>query len=436
VAALVLVGATGPARGQLFLGSRPQPEFEIGPLLVRAAVEPALGPVTVDIYWSLEIPPSRSALDLEQDLYLLWPGEVGDLRAPGAPDPALAGDLRARGFTTLAEGRLPLYALNLYHLGPEQPPEALGGAPFVTYIRSDRAFGLSPPATWIRIPWTPRLANRAWLVDLRLRLPDLVRPKKTMWFENVLRGARYQVSIGYGDVQGRALFPLYLEHRDRQVRLGGAPAELIMNFADADHLKIDQVWPESSSRRLSESLESTEVVSTFLEKSPGVIPHLLTVQFGYFSGLQSFITVLIPLAFFALGNLAAPLLRALALKASRSLAAHVRPGATPQPQEVGQVVPRDTLARLVPGETTADDVIRLCGPASEHFDPLAGPGRRTLIYRGRRMVPYRHRAYWLLSTVSHWDFEEHTTQIEIENDRVRDVQAQVRRSRSAGLGAP
>ena len=39
-------------------------------------VTPALGSVTVDVLWSLEIPPTRSALELEQDLYMLWPGEV------------------------------------------------------------------------------------------------------------------------------------------------------------------------------------------------------------------------------------------------------------------------------------------------------------------------------------------------------------------------
>ena len=439
LAALLVAGAALPAQAQLFLASRPHPEFAIGPLFVRASVGPALGPVTVDVLWSLEIPSTRSAGTLEQDLYLLWPGEVGDLTAPGPPDPALARDLEARGFATLAEGRLPLSALSLFHVGQDRKPEPLGGAPFVTYVRSDRAFGLSAPATLIRIPWTPRLANRAWLVDLRMRVPALVKPERALWIERAFWGARHVVSLGYNQVQGRALFPLYFAQRDRVVPLGEAPAELLINFADADHLKLEQVVPESSSRRLSESLESTEVVSTYLDKSRGVAPQQLTVHFGYFSRLQGLTVVLIPLLFFVLGNLAGPLLQRLAARLHRTLTARVqlgRPQTAPRGRQAGPVVPRDTLARLVPGETTYDEVIQLCGPDAEHHEQLGAPGHRTLIYRGRRLVPYRKRAFWLLSTLSHWDVEEHTTQIELEDDRVRQVQAHVRRSRSAAPATP
>src|SRR5216684_1518808 len=409
LAALLVLGAALPAQAQLFLASRPHPEFAIGPLFVRASVGPALGPATVDVLWSLEIPSTQSAGTLEQDLYLLWPGEVGDLTAPGPPDPALVRDLEARGFATLAEGRLPLSAVSLYHVGQDRKPEPLGGAPFVTYVRSDRAFGLSAPATLIRIPWTPRLANRAWLVDLRMRVPALVKPERALWIEKAFWGPRHVVSLGYYQVQGRALFPLYFAQRDRVVPLGEAPAELLINFADADHLKIEQVVPESSSRRL-------------------------TVHFGYFSRLQGLAVVLIPLVFFVLGNLAGPLLQRLAARLTRTLTARVqlgRPQTAPRGRQAGPVVSRDTLARLVPGETTYDEVIRLCGPDAEHHEQLGAPGRRTLVYRGRRLVPYRKRAFWLLSTLSHWDVEEHTTQIELEDDRVRQVQAHVRRSRSA-----
>src|SRR5207253_1515694 len=268
-------------------------------------------------------------------------------------------------------------------------PAPLGGAPFVTYVRSDRAFGLSAPATLIRIPWTPRLANRAWLVDLRMRVPALVKPERALWIERAFWGARHVVSLGYNQVQGRALFPLYFAQRDRVVPLGEAPAELLINFADADHLKLEQVVPESSSRRLSESLESTEVVSTYLDKSRGVAPQQLTVHFGYFSRLQGLTVVLIPLLFFVLGNLAGPLLQRLAARLHRTLTARVqlgRPQTAPRGRQAGPVVPRDTLARLVPGETTYDEVIRLCGPDAEHHEQLGAPGHRTLVYRGRRLV--------------------------------------------------
>jgi hypothetical protein len=137
--ALVIVGAAVPAHAQVFLASRPNPEIEIGPLFVRASVTPALGPVTIDVLWSLEIPSTRSALELEQDLYLLWPGRVDGATAPGPPDPSLARYVEARGFTALAEGRLPLYALSLYSMGHDREPEMLGGAPFVTFVQAKRA---------------------------------------------------------------------------------------------------------------------------------------------------------------------------------------------------------------------------------------------------------------------------------------------------------
>jgi hypothetical protein len=43
--------ASGPATAgaQMFLATRPNPEFEVGPLFIRASVGPTLGPVTVDV---------------------------------------------------------------------------------------------------------------------------------------------------------------------------------------------------------------------------------------------------------------------------------------------------------------------------------------------------------------------------------------------------
>src|SRR2546428_139673 len=316
LAALLIGVLPVPTGAQVFLGSRPHPEFEIGPLFVRASVTPALGPVTVDVLWSLEIPPTRSALELEQDLYILWPGEVDGLTNATTPD--------------------------------------------------------------------------------------------------------------------RAISPMYFEHRDRVVRLGDAPAELVVNFADADHLKINEVFPRSSTKRLSESLERTEVVSLFLEKSRGTAPQQLTVEFGYFSGLQALAPILIPLVFFVLGNFAGPVLQRVALNAARRATARVlvgRPHQHPRGRQSGVILSRDALARIVPGETTYDDVIQICGPNAEHHEQLVMPGRRTLVYRGRRIIPNRTRTIGWLATVSHWDLEDHTTQIELEDNRVRDIQAHVRRSR-------
>ncbi len=62
---LLLVPAT--AHAQLFLASRPRPEFAIGPLFIRARVTPGASDVAVDVLFSVVIPPTRSALDFLAD---------------------------------------------------------------------------------------------------------------------------------------------------------------------------------------------------------------------------------------------------------------------------------------------------------------------------------------------------------------------------------
>ena len=135
------------------------------------------------------LPPGRSAADAAQDVYLLWPGEVTGGPTPGAADPALARYVEAQGFDVIGEGRLPLIAQSLSEggQGPKEEVQA-GGAPYVTFVQTGGALGLSAPATFIRIPWTPRLADRAWLMDLRLKVNGLVKPRKSTWAERLDRG--------------------------------------------------------------------------------------------------------------------------------------------------------------------------------------------------------------------------------------------------------
>lgn len=431
--ALLLGGTPAPGHAQLFLASRPHPEFMIGPLFVRASVTPSLSPVTVDVLWSLVIPPARSAGEFEQDLYLLWPGSVTGDASAGRPDPALARYVEARGFSVIDEGRLPLFAQGLYQMGSDLPPEPVGGgAPFVTFVRAGGPLGLTSPATYVRIPWTPKLVNRAWLMDLRMTITGLIKPKKASWVENVFWGRRHVVAISFNDVRHRVLFPMYFEHRDRVVRLADDPSQLLVNFSDADHLKIDEVAPPSSSRRMSESLESTEVVSLFLDRSEGITPQMLKVQFGYFKGFQAWAPILIPMLFFILGNAAGPLVERLLKRVAKRVAARVqvgRRGDNVTGRETGVVLSRESLGRITPGETTYEEVVGLCGLDAEERQQLGSPERRTLVYRGRRVVPHRRRTFGWLATVSHWDVEHHEAEIEFEGDRVRDVQARVRRSR-------
>ena len=112
--AAITLGAT-PALAQVFMATRPNPEFEIGPLFVRASVGPELGPVSIDVLWSLAVPPTRSALGLEQDLYLLWPAALrGEDRT--SDDGRLEEYLRSRGFAVTGKGQLPLSSRISIHL--------------------------------------------------------------------------------------------------------------------------------------------------------------------------------------------------------------------------------------------------------------------------------------------------------------------------------
>jgi len=292
--------------------------------------------------------------------------------------------------------------------------------------------GISAPAALIKIPWNPRMANRLFMMDLTLVTKGLVKPKPATWLEEALWGHRYRVTISWGDVQSRGLFRIYFARRDRVLHLSEDPSRLVVNFDHADRLKIDEMVPNTARRELSETLENTDVVSAFLDPSAGLRPQTLAVQFGYFSGLQSWAPVLIPVLFFALGNLAGPVIRSMIERVGRTLNARVEIGPTDPGKpgrESGVVVPRDQLARIVPRETTYDEVVRVCGSNYEEHEALAAPDRRTLIYRGRVIVPHRHRTFGWLSTIDGWEAEHHEVTIELERNVVTDVQARVRRTR-------
>jgi hypothetical protein len=433
LAASLAMGAPVPASAQLFIASRPEPGFTIGPLTLRANVTAETGPVTVDVLWSVVLPPGRSAASAAQDVYLLWPGEVTAEPASEKADPALTRYVEEQGFDVIGEGRLPLIAQSLSEggQGPKEEVQA-GGAPYVTFVQTGGALGLSPPATFIRIPWTPRLADRAWLMDLRLRVNGLVKPRKSTWAERLIVGGRYVLTMSWNEVRERPLFAMYFAHRDRVVPLADAPSELVVNFTNSDRLKIDQVFPPTSIRRISENLESTEVVSLFLDKSDGITPQNVSVQFGYFSSVQAWALVLVPAMFFILGQAMGPLIGRTAVRAGTFLFARVRVGGwntSPRQRETGRILPREVLAKLVPGRSTRQDVIELCGAPSEQHEEFAAPGRQILVYRGRRLVPSARRIFGWFSAVHHWEVERQEVKITLDHDMVGDVQAATRHYR-------
>ena len=433
LAALAFLATPAAASGQVFISTQPKPEFLVGPLSIRANVAPRSGPVEVGVLFSLVVPAGAKTDTVQHDLYLLWPGEVDGEPAAGAPDPEVRRAVESRGFQVVREGRLPLAARPIFSGRARAKPEPLpGGAPYVTYTREAGPLGQGSPGSWIRIPWTPRLIDRSWLVELRMQLAGLRRPKQATWLENSLWGERHVITLSFNDVRTRATFPMYLAYRDRVVHLADDPSQLVVNFSDSEHLKIDQVYPGSSQRRPSESRRATEIVSTYLDPSEGLRPQVLSIQFGYFTGWKAWAPVLFATLFFGLGNLAGPLVTTLVKTVGARLQGRIQLGpssAAPSRRETGTIIPREALAKIAPGETTHAQVLELCGPDPEERERLSAPGRRTLVYRGRRVVPHRRRRFAWLATVNRWDVESHEVEIELQGDRVLDVQAQVNRTR-------
>ena len=183
--ALLLSAAPGAAHAQTFFAERPAPAFTIGPLFVRATVGPKLGPVKVDISFSIVVPAGQSVVD--QDLYLLWPGEIVAEPGIGPGEPALEKDVADRGFSVIGSGRVSLTARDVYKVG-ERKPEALpGGAAFVTFVREGGALGLSSPATWLRaLASTPLSACRR---TTGTRATCVARSRRPSWCSRCSRAA-------------------------------------------------------------------------------------------------------------------------------------------------------------------------------------------------------------------------------------------------------
>ncbi len=393
---------------------------------------PSLGPVTVSVSWSLVLPPNRRAGEVAQDLDLLWPGEITRVKG-GDVDRDLVSFVEGRGFKVNTHGRLPLLARHRRDMGvPGAKREQIGEASFVTFAREGQGASRDRAGTYIRVPWTTKFADSDWLMSLQFEVENLVRPRPATWAERTFWGPRYQATLGFSDVGQLALYPMYFGRREYVVRLAPDFSMLLINFDEASHLKIEDVVPASAGRRPSETRRETEVVSIALGGSEGITPQVLKVGFSYFSGRLAWRPILISMLFLGLGNITGPLVMTLVRRLGRVARARVQIGrrmVAGAGQESGVILPRETLASLVPGETSYDDVVRRCGAHAEQREHLPSSDRRTLIYRGQRVVPHRRRSFGWFATVAHWDVEDHEVEIEFERDRVRDVNARVRRAR-------
>ena len=379
VALAVTLCAAAPTtiEAQVFLASEPSPRFLIGPLFVVANVSPGLGPVTVNLSWSLTARPGQGSADIAQDLYLLWPAEIAERTAPGPADPELVRDIEGRGFAVASSGRLMLRTRDRMQVGTA----ALGDPIDVTasYVSFARTGSQSGAVTFIKIPWTPRLVDPLSLVALGMPLRGLIVPKAATWIDELFWGRRYVLTTGFGDLGPPALglFALYYEHRHRIVHLAREYSLVIANFGDSDHLKLEEISPATAVRRQSRVRAGGEVVALALLPAEDITAQSLRVQFQYFGGRINWRPVIVSVILILVTNFAGVLI--LSKDVSRRIRRRLAPA--PGPQN-GAMPARDAVGALIPAGTSYDDVVARLGRPDEERERVTPPGLRTMIYCG------------------------------------------------------
>jgi hypothetical protein len=436
VAVVVLALAPGaPAvHAQAFVASRPHPEFGIGPLLLSVTVgkddlRPAHRPITVTVSWSVVAPSERTA-DLAQDLYLLWPGEVAGASGADGADPALLRQLAPLGFRVKEHGRLPVSARRRSDVGAGVESRAVGDAPFVTFVGDGASARAVSGATYVRIPWVPEAASLDWLVRLELPVRDVIVPSPVTWIEEIFWGRWYAVTLGFGDLGPVSLYPLYFGVRDRIVPLARDFSMAALEFADARRLRVDETVPASATRQVADRRPDGEVITLALLPSQGLAPQQLTAHFTYSPQRLPARPLLVSAALVVLGGtirwLFTPTMAWIGrLRRERILFG--RPAA--DGRRWGRLPPASVVAQIRPGETTYEDVRRLCGPASEERMGLLAGEPRAVVYREERVVPRRVWSLGGITLVRFWIVEIQELEITFERDRAAAVQTRVRRTR-------
>ena len=404
--AVVLCAAIGvPAScwGQVFLASQPHPEFTIGPLFLVASVSPGQPNVTVNLSWSLTTGPVTSKTDIAQDLYLLWPAEIAEATAPGAADPQIVREVERRGLTVVSSGRLILRSRDRLQLGTAAQGEPVSVAP--SYVNFTRPAAQAGVVSYIKIPWTPSLADQLSIVTLTVPLRGLLAQKAGTWLEDLFWGPRQVVTVGFGDLGPPVLglFALYFEGRDRIVHLARDYSLVIANFADSDHLKIEEIAPSSAVRRGSRLRAGGEVVALTLLPSQDVATQSLRVQYHYFTGRINWRPIVISALILLATNLGGTLMLSTEVHRRIRRRRRARRRFEAAAASTNGVPSRESLLNLILVGTRYDEVVARFGRPDEEHERLTPPGRRTLLYRGGN------------------GHEQHEVAIEIDHDRVREI---------------
>jgi hypothetical protein len=408
VGVIALIGAlSAEASAQVFLASRPHPDFSVGPLFLIADVRPDLS-VTVNLSFSLTIPPGTSRDALEQDLFLLWPAEIAEPTAPGPPDPALARDLNAN-FVPVGGGRLQLRARDRTLVGTGQPGQVLPEVPsYVTVSRRGPLANQVSPVTYIKIPWTPKLADPLSVITLLMPMRGLVTPKPASWVAETFWGRRWVLTVGFGDLGSPVMpiYSLYFDHRDRVVRLAREFSQIIASFSDSDHLLVDDIEPAAATRRPSRIRAGSELVSLVLTPVEGIAPQNMKVRFSYFKGRIAWRPIVVSLALLLLSNVAGAFMFGREMfgvvrtrRRARAAAGRLR----------AEWLTGDAQAVTLVGTATYDDIVSRWGPPDEDRERLSTPGRRTIVYRART------------------GGQAHEVEIEITDGRVTEIERRVYR---------
>ncbi len=427
LATAISIGRGTEASAQVFLAKDPNPEFRVGPLFVNHTMprDPG-GIIQVNLSWSLTTPSGRTP-PVDDDLYVLWPSEVAAPTTDGPADPELARYVEARGLKTLGAGRLRLRVRDRSLIGTTNLGEELKVvASYVTFIRAGAP--QLGTGSYIKIPWTPKMNDPFSVMTLSLPMRGMIGVKPASWFEEIFWGRRYVATASFGDVGQIALslFPIYFEKRDHVVPLARDYCIMIINFPDSDHLKIDEITPSSASRRGSRVRAGVESVSMLLPGGDGVSPQVMRVQFNYFSGIIAWRPIIVSLILLALGNVMGTVM--LGQSITGVLRRRFSLGGS-QVRQNGLVAGADALRTIEPGRSSVADVLRVCGAPQEERQRLGG-GHRTLVYRGTVLNTHRRFALGWFATVSHREIEHHEAVIELEDDRVRDIEWRVGRSRA------